>query len=150
MVNQASAVAAARFAEEGIGLVLTQICRAHRNRVAAALDEIRVHVGQDHFLYRLAIDEGISQAQLADALCVDASTVTKTLLRLERDGLVARRADSADTRMVRVYLTTRGRTLVKPVVAIWKRAERRLVKGLSQAEQAQLRRFLLQILANLT
>lgn len=136
--------------DERIGLLLTQICRAHRNLVASALDEISVHVGQDHVLYRLAIDEGMTQSQLAEALCLDASTVTKTLGRLERDGLVERRADRDDARVLRVHLTARGRGLVRPVIEIWDRAEQRLVKNLSEAERLLLRRLLAEVLVNLT
>ena len=133
-----------------MGLLLAQICRAHRNLVASALDEIRVHVGQDHFVHRLAIEDGVTQSQLADALCVDASTVTKTLARLERDGVIERTADAGDARVWRVYLTPRGRTLVQPVADIWAQAEQRLVKEMSEAERALLRRLLMQVLANLS
>lgn len=133
-----------------MGLLLSQICHAHRNLVAAALDEVSIHVGQDHVVFRLAIDEGITQTQLAEALCVDTSTITKTLLRLERDGVVRRKADSGDRRTSRVYLTKRGRTLVKPVVDIWIRAEERLMGGLSETERAVLRRLLVQVLGNLS
>lgn len=149
MVDQVSSGTAGSV-EQGVGLLLTQICRAHRNLVAAALDEIRVHVGQDHFVHRLAIVVGVTQSQLADALCVDASTVTKTLARLERDGVVERRPDAGDARVSRVYLTPRGRTLVRPVADVWARAEERLVKEMSEAERALLRRLLMQVLANLS
>src|SRR5262249_56657242 len=119
---------------EGVGLLLAQICRAHRNLVASALDQISVHVGQDHVVHRLASEEGITQTQLAEALCVDASTVTKTLVRLERGGVIERRADAADARIWRGYLTGRGRGLVKPVADIWTGAEGRLVQNLSAGE----------------
>src|SRR5712692_7639854 len=109
--------------EQGIGLLLVQICRLQRNLVATALDEIHVHVGQEHLVYRLAIEEGVSQSQLADALCLDASTVTKMLLRLERDGIVERRPDAEDARISRVYLTDHGRALVQPVIDIWGQME---------------------------
>ncbi len=150
LANQASSARVARSAQSGLGLLLSQVCRAHRNQVAAALDEISVHVGQDHVVYRLAIEEGISQGRLAEALCVDTSTVTKTLLRLERDGLVERRADGTDARISRVYLTARGRALIKPVVQIWRSAEERLVKDMTAAERARLRRLLTRVLANLS
>lgn len=150
MVNHESATTRARSLDEGIGLLLTQICRAHRNLVAAALDEIDVHVGQDHFLYRLAIEDGLTQSQLAEALCIDASTVTKTLGRLGRDGLVERRPDPADGRIQRVHLTPRGQALLEPVVDIWTRAEQQLVEHLGEAERLLLRRLLLQVLTNLT
>ena len=133
-----------------MGLLLAQICRAHRNLVASSLDHISVHVGQDHVVHRLAIEEGITQSQLAEALCVDASTVTKTLLRLERAGVIERRADATDARIWRVYLTGHGRSLVQPVADIWTSAEGRLVQNLSEAERALLRRLLMQVLANLS
>lgn len=136
--------------EQGIGLLFVQICRLQRNLVATALDEFHVHVGQEHLVYRLAIEEGVSQSQLAAALCLDASTVTKMLLRLERDGIVERRSDAEDARVSRVYLTSHGRTLVQPVIDIWSHAEARLLQGMTDTEQVLLRRFLRQILDNLS
>jgi len=111
--------------EQGLGLLLVQLCRAHRNLVAGALEALHVHVGQEHAVYRLAIQQGLTQAQLAEALCVDASTVTKMLRRLERW------------------------SLVQPVVDIWRRAEARLLAGMTEAEQELLRRLLRQMLSNL-
>ena len=136
--------------EQGIGMLLVQIARVQRNLVAAALDDLHIHVGQEHLVYRLAIEEGVSQAQLADALCLDASTVTKMLLRLERDGVVERRPDADDARISRVYLTARGRALVKPVLDVWNEMEERLVQGMSEAERVLLRSLLLQVLSNLS
>jgi DNA-binding MarR family transcriptional regulator len=150
LVDQVSSPIESASAEQGVGLLLAGICRAHRNLVASALDQIRVHVGQDHVLHRLAAEEGVTQSQLAEALSLNASTVTKTLLRLERDGVVERRADARDARVSRVHLTPRGRALVGPVADIWVHAEQRLVKDLSEVERALLRRLLMQVLANLT
>jgi MarR family transcriptional regulator, organic hydroperoxide resistance regulator len=135
--------------EQGVGLLLVQLCRAHRNLVAGALEGLHVHVGQEHVVYRLAIEQGITQAQLAEALCVDASTVTKMLQRLERDGVVERRADPEDARVQRVYLTPNGTRLVQPVVDIWRGAEARLMAGMTEAEWVLARRLLLQMLSNL-
>jgi DNA-binding MarR family transcriptional regulator len=136
--------------EPEIGPLLVQICRAQRNLAAAALDAINMHVGQENLVYRLAAEEGVSQAQLAGVLCLDASTVTKMLLRLERDGVVERRSDAEDARILRVYLTLHGKALVKPVLDIWRQMEERITQGMSEAELLLLRRLLLQILNNLS
>lgn len=136
--------------EPEIGPLLVRICRAQRNLAAAALGAIHMHVGQENLVYRLAAEEGVSQTQLAGALCLDASTVTKMLLRLERDGVVQRRSDAEDARILRVYLTPRGKTLVQPVLDVWSQMEARLVQGLSEAEMLLLRRLLRQILTNLS
>jgi DNA-binding MarR family transcriptional regulator len=136
--------------EPEIGPLLVQICRAQRNRAAAALGAIHMHVGQENLVYRLAAEEGVSQTQLAGALCLDASTVTKMLLRLERDGVVERRSDAEDARIVRVYLTPHGKALVQPVLDVWSQVETRLVHGMSEAELLLLRRLLRQMLSNLS
>jgi DNA-binding MarR family transcriptional regulator len=136
--------------EQGVGLLLVQIARMQRNLVATALSELNIHVGQEHLVYRLAIEPGVSQAQLADALCLDASTVTKMLLRLERDRVVERRPDADDARVLRVYLTAHGKALVQPVMDIWTQMEARLVQGMTDTEQVVLRRLLLHLLSNLS
>lgn len=136
--------------EPEIGPLLIQICRAQRNLAAAALDVIHMHVGQENLVYRLAAEEGVSQAQLAGVLCLDASTVTKMLLRLERDGVVERRPDADDARVSRVYLTPHGKALVEPVLDVWRQMEARITQGMSEAETLLLRRLLLQVLNNLS
>jgi hypothetical protein len=52
-----------------------------------------------------------------------------------------------DARVLRVYLTARGRALVEPVIAIWSQAEACLTAGLTETEQALLRRLLTEILS---
>ena len=136
--------------EPDIGPLLVQICRAQRNLAAAALDALHIHVGQENLVYRLAVEEGVSQTQLAGALCLDASTVTKMLARLERDGVIERRSDAEDARILRVYLTPHGKALVQPVLDVWRQMEERITHGMSDAETLLLRRLLLHIQSNLS
>lgn len=135
--------------EPSIGLLLVQVGHAHRKLVASGLDALGVHIGQDHVVHRLAVGEGVSQAELAGTLCVDASTVTKTLGRLERRGLVERRPDPDDARVSRVFLSDAGRALVAPVLDVWRAAEDVLVRNMSEAERLLLARLLRQIASNL-
>jgi DNA-binding MarR family transcriptional regulator len=136
--------------EPQIGPLLVQVCRAQRNLAAAALDALNIHVGQENLVYRLAAEEGVSQTQLASSLCLDASTVTKMLARLERDGVIERRSDADDARILRVYLTPRGKALVQPVLNVWRQMEERITHGMSEAEILLLRRLLLHIQSNLS
>jgi DNA-binding MarR family transcriptional regulator len=136
--------------EPQIGPLLVQVCRAQRNLAAAALDALNIHVGQENLVYRLAAEEGVSQTQLAGSLCLDASTVTKMLARLERDGVIERRSDTDDARILRVYLTSQGKALVQPVLDVWRQMEERITRGMSEAEILLLRRLLLHIQSNLS
>jgi DNA-binding MarR family transcriptional regulator len=136
--------------EPQIGPLLVQVCRAQRNLAAAALDALNIHVGQENLVYRLAAEEGVSQTHLAGSLCLDASTVTKMLARLERDGVIERRSDADDARILRVYLTSQGKALVQPVLDVWRQMEERITHGMSEAEILLLRRLLLHIQNNLS
>ena len=49
--------------------------------------------------------DGRTQADLAESLGVEPTTVTKMLQRMEGSDLVDRRPDATDRRAIRVYLT---------------------------------------------
>lgn len=69
----------------------------------------------NHFV-RLGHDER-SPAQLASAFQVTRPTMTSTLSRLARDGLVSIRDDPADGRAKRVSLTDKGRAAREQAMA---------------------------------
>jgi DNA-binding MarR family transcriptional regulator len=65
------------------------------------------------YLVLLALWERDDRAvtELGARLDLDTGTLTPLLKRLERDGLVERRRDAADQRVVRIVLTRAGRQL---------------------------------------
>jgi len=56
-------------------------------------------------------DDGVAVKDLGARLGLDSGTLTPLLKRLEQQGLVKRRRDKDDERIVRIDLTTAGRTL---------------------------------------
>jgi DNA-binding MarR family transcriptional regulator len=135
--------------EGTIGYLLVGVCRAHRNRAAEALARVGLYVGQEWILLHLREREGLTHSELAETCAVEAPTMSKALQRMERAGLVARRADAADARVSRVYLTDQGRAVCVAVDEIWADLEERTVADLSAEERALLRRLLLQVERNL-
>ncbi|MDX2136663.1 MAG: MarR family winged helix-turn-helix transcriptional regulator [Chloroflexota bacterium] len=136
--------------QEQLGYLLVQVCKAHRNRAQAALSEIGLHAGQEMILMHLYDAEGLTQSQLVESLCVEPPTVTKMLQRMEAVGIVERRQDAEDARVSRVYLTPNGRALETQVCAVWRQLDDDTVAGLTDVEQALLRRLLQQVHTNLT
>jgi DNA-binding MarR family transcriptional regulator len=55
--------------------------------------------------------DGRSSTQLRERLVMDSATITGVIDRLERDGLLERRPDTEDRRVVRLRLTDAGRAL---------------------------------------
>ena len=135
--------------EETIGYRLVGVCRAHRNRAAEALARVGLYVGQEWILLRTREREGLTQSELAEACAVEGPTISKGLQRMERAGLVTRRADAIDARVSRVHLTEQGRAVCEAVDAIWAELEERTAAELSLEERVLLRRLLLQVERNL-
>jgi DNA-binding MarR family transcriptional regulator len=133
-----------------LGYQVIRLCKAHRQRAEAALSQLGLHVGQELLLLQLWQEDGASQSQLAEAMKVDISTISKAVQRMERVGLLKRSLDADDARVSRVYLTERGRALHEPVLQLWKTLEARLVAELTETEQALLRRLLLQLITNVS
>jgi MarR family transcriptional regulator, organic hydroperoxide resistance regulator len=65
------------------------------------------------YLVLLALweQDGVAVKHLGERLALDSATLTPLLKRLEQQGVVERRRDEQDQRVVRIYLTDAGRAL---------------------------------------
>jgi DNA-binding MarR family transcriptional regulator len=77
-------------------------------------------------------------SDFAGSLMLTSSGTTKRLDRLERAGLIARESDPDDRRGVLISLTPKGREAVEDALVAHMENERRLLAGLTTAEQRQL------------
>lgn len=134
---------------DNIGILLAQICRAQRGLAESGLNKLGLHVGQDRLLLSLMYQESMGQSDLVEHLCVEPATVTKMLQRMEKVGFVERRPDELDGRASRVSVTNEGRALQQPILQMWNHLEEQMLVNMTDAEQAILRRLLMQALANL-
>lgn len=92
---------------------------------------------------------GITQAALASWLEVEAITAGRMVDRLEKAGLVERRADPADRRAWRLYLTPAAAPLMVQLQACADALIADTLAGVSVAENAQLLALLNRVRANL-
>ena len=128
---------------------LIQISRRLHKRAVNDLNALGLYAGQEKFLLFLWEQDGLTQSQIAEQVCVEHATVTQVLERLERVGLIQRCRDEKDGRISRVYLTEKGRALAEPVQRLWSEWEAQALVGFTLEEKLLLRRFLLQIQENL-
>ncbi|MGH7584021.1 MAG: MarR family winged helix-turn-helix transcriptional regulator [Gemmatimonadales bacterium] len=126
---------------DGVGAALHALARAHRARLGALLAPHGLHPGQDLLLMRVWSTPGLSQATLAEQLGVEPPTVTRMLQRMERGGLIERRRDPHDARVVSVHPTPRSRLLESSVRRAWATLDERLVAALGDADAERLRRL---------
>ncbi|MEU5638642.1 MarR family winged helix-turn-helix transcriptional regulator [Streptomyces milbemycinicus] len=97
-----------------------------------------LHLGQNHLLAALWEHDGRTPGEIAAALHVTTPTVTKMATRMAATGLLTRRPDDRDSRLVRLWLTDAGRALQKPVEQERRRMEEAVTADLTDDERRHL------------
>jgi MarR family transcriptional regulator, organic hydroperoxide resistance regulator len=126
---------------DALGLTLHAVARAHRARLSALLAPHGLHAGQDLLLLAVWDTPGLRQAALAEHLGVEPPTVTRMVQRLERGGMIERRADPHDGRVVLVYPAPRSRLLESTVRRAWTSLDEILIGALGDPDAARLQRL---------
>ena len=83
----------------------------HRQLMGKLLTGQDSHPGQAFALRMLGANDGITQRDLAEAMHLSRPAVTTMLQRMQKAGLIDRRPDETDQRLMRAYLTNDGRAL---------------------------------------
>jgi DNA-binding MarR family transcriptional regulator len=109
-----------------------------------------VRAGQQFILRCLWDEDGLTPGEIARRLGLATPTVTKATARMEATGLLVRRPHPTDRRLVRLQLTTRGRSVQGDIDKEVGRLTERALRSLSDRQRNQLVRLLSEIRRNLT
>lgn len=101
--------------------------------------------GRYPYLFALYVEDGRSQQALADAVGTDKAAAARALARLEADGYVRRASDPVDRRVLRAFLTPKGKRLRGVLERAAAATIAALTAPLAPAERAQFRALLRQL-----
>ena len=127
--------------------LFTQAAKLLREAADDAMSRHGVRVGQHIVLAALWSEDGLTPGEVARRLGVATPTIVNTATRMEDAGLVIRRPDLADGRLVRLHLTPRGRSVRTAVRNSRAALERQATATLTTAELAHLHSALTKIIA---
>ena len=90
-------------------------------RMVSAMEKEPKHYGTEELLYSnevhtlkaVAQQEGITQKELTDKMFRTKGATSVMIKKLEKKGLIARREDEKDARVLRLYLTEQGKRVHK-------------------------------------
>jgi DNA-binding MarR family transcriptional regulator len=132
-----------------IRMSLDKVSSQMRRNYSESLRELNLYVGQDNLLARLWLGDGITQMQLCEHLKCEPPTVTNMVKSLEQNGFINRKRDEEDARVMRIYLTAKGKELEEPVEFKWKQQQVKLLQSISAEERLILRDLLKRMEKNL-
>jgi DNA-binding MarR family transcriptional regulator len=125
---------------------VTRQIRKHFDRRATRLELTRA---QWRALKVTSRHEGLSQSELAEHLDMEAIPVGRVIDRLEKTGFVERRADPADRRRWRLYLTPKAYAVVGDMDVIAGELRDDALRGIERDDLDTLMGVLNQIKGNL-
>ncbi len=115
--------------------VSRDLAERYRRRFGLSIAEWRV-------LAHLSQAESVSVREIHKRVELDKSKVSRAASRLVANGIVARRINSADRRLLELSLTGKGRALMEELAPIARDYEAGLLGKLPKDDRASLRRVL--------
>jgi MarR family transcriptional regulator for hemolysin len=132
--------------------LLRLFTRAHkllRGAVDEAMARHGVRVGQNLVLEVLWETDGLTPGELASQLGVTVPTMVKSATRMETAGLLTRRRDDKDGRLVRLYLTEHARSVRGAIEEARSQLEQHVTATLTSAERKHVQSALTKIIKQL-
>ena len=127
----------------------TRVIRMYYGRMQAQLAEVGIYRGQPPIMGLLYQHDGMSQKEMASALNLSPATMTVTLKRMEKAGLVRREMDEHDQRILRVHLSEQGRQMWLKSADQIRAVTEELMEGFTPEEERQMREYLYRIARNM-
>ena len=115
-------------------MMTNEVSKLFRDIINRDVEKLGVQNSYRQLLFHLSRKDGMSQLELARATHLKAPTVSVTLKNMEADGLVERKGDINDLRIIHVYLTDKGRQTDDKIREIHHMLDSRMTDGISQEE----------------
>ncbi len=130
---------------------MIQAERVRKQLIRPKLQELGLTPGQGQvgILNRLLQKPNLSQRELADLCHLDVTTMSRSLDRLEEEGLLRREKNPDCRRSYQVCLTSDGEKKAREVQALLGQMDETICQGLSEQERGEFLRILRKICANM-
>lgn len=96
--------------------------------------ELNLTRGQYLYLVRIKENPGIIPDNLSEMIKVDRTTASRAIQKLEKNGLIEKRSDSANKKIKRLFTTKKGNELVDFIIKENEYSNEVALKGLTAEE----------------
>ncbi|MFQ6612447.1 MAG: MarR family winged helix-turn-helix transcriptional regulator [Fidelibacterota bacterium] len=124
------------------GFLVVRTARSMKKMLDARLAEFGITTSQHMVLSTLAKDDGLSLTEIGKRVYLDKPAITGLADRLEKDRLVKRKRIPSDRRVIKLWLTEKGRSLLSRFETVVTGTDEELVQVLSPSELIIFREML--------
>lgn len=135
--------------DDSVGYWLSTTTHAIRRTLELELSRERVTWRQWEVFTWLSLEGELTQAELAERMCVEAQTLTGILCRMEREEWLARRPCPDDRRCKRISATPKAEEVWRRISDCGHRVRATAIAGLNEQELATFKQICGRIRTNL-
>ncbi|WP_421857548.1 MarR family winged helix-turn-helix transcriptional regulator [Oricola sp.] len=128
--------------DKSAGFLANHMARLFASGLQERISELGLAPAQFMALLELWDEDGLTQKDLVQRLDVEQATMANTLSRMQRDGLIVRRAHSEDRRAQRIFLTDKARAVRDDATQAARQQNERALQAFSEAERGQFLAFM--------
>ncbi|MFQ6606469.1 MAG: MarR family winged helix-turn-helix transcriptional regulator [Fidelibacterota bacterium] len=128
--------------EQSTGFLVVRTARSMKKVLDARLAEYGITSSQHSVLDALAQKDGLSLSEIGKRVYLDKPAITGLADRLEKDGYVVRKRTARDRRVIHLWLTDKGRQLLKEFEDVVATTDQELIQQLSPEELGSFRNML--------
>ncbi len=128
--------------EQSTGFLVVRTARSMKKVLDARLSEYGITSSQHSVLNTLAQTDGLSLSEIGKRVFLDKPAITGLADRLEKDGYVVRKRTARDRRVIHLWLTDKGRQLLKEFEDVVATTDQELIQQLSPDELGSFRDML--------
>lgn len=121
--------------EKTLLMKLNDVTKKFKDYMRKESDKIGLKCAYRPILFHLIMNEGLTQAEIAEKTLLKAPTVSLTLQQMEYEGLIVRKTDEEDKRQTRVFSTEKGMEIFELSHRIADNLEKRIIGHLSEEEK---------------
>ena len=134
---------------DSAGYLANHMARLFAVGLQDRIKSLGITPGQFPALLELWAEDGLTQKELVARLDIEQATMANTLNRMERDGLITRRAHPDDGRAQQIWLTRRARALHAPATKAAAAQNAVALGGLGTRDRAQFVRLMRAVIDNM-
>lgn len=114
---------------------LNDVAKKFKDYMRTESDKIGLKCAYRPILFHLIMNEGLTQAEIAEKTLLKAPTISLTLQKMEYEGLVIRKTSEIDQRHTRVFSTQKGIEIFEKSHQIAGCLESRIISHLTDDEK---------------
>ena len=132
-----------------LGFILNRTSIQSKSLFTQKIKQFDISPEQWSLIFRTVELKGLTQKELSDSTYKDQANITRSIDRLEKEGLLKRVPNHNDRRIINIFPTEDAINLVNTIVPISSEFNSFLTKDFSEEEKQQLIKLLNKVYENL-